>query len=162
LNLASEGTENIRGRFTAAPATPYTITALVLPGFMTTNGTCGVGIAFRESVTSKIIYIAMVGNAGGSGPKIHVRKDTNETTNSTSSTSPQFLVTPANGMWFRISDDGTTTVYSYSFDGVNFVTQLSELRGSFFTVGPNQVGITIQNIGSLQDTNGSIASWVKT
>src|SRR6266702_4955160 len=44
LNLASEGTENIRGRFTAAPATAYTITALFLPVFMTTNGTCGVGI----------------------------------------------------------------------------------------------------------------------
>src|SRR6266700_1338442 len=156
--LANEVSENIRGRFVAAPAsTPYTITALVLSGQMTASGTCGVGIAFRESGTSKAVYIAMVGNAGSAGPRIHVRKNTSETSNSTSSTGPQFLVTPANGMWLRISDDGTNVIYSYSFDGVNFVTQLSETRGTFFTVKPNQVGIAIQNFGSNQDTWGSIA-----
>ncbi len=163
LFLANEVSENIRGRFIAAPAsTPYTITALILPGQMTSSGTCGVGIAFRESGTSKVVYIAMVGNAGSAGPRIHVRKNTNETTNSTSSTGPQFLVTPANGMWLRISDNGTNVIYSYSFDGVNFTTQLSETRATFFTVKPNQVGIAIQNFGSNQDTWGSIASWVQT
>ena len=33
--------------------------------------------------------------------------------------------------WLRITDNGTNTIYQYSFDGVNFLTQLSETRGTF-------------------------------
>ena len=161
VNPTSDVTENIRGRFTAAPTAPYTITALVIPGFMTQSGLCGTGIGFRESGTSKVTYIAIVGNAGGAGPKFHLRENTNETTNSTSVTTATFVMPPAPGVWFRLTDNGTNISYAYSWDGVNFVVMLNELRTAFFTVKPNQVGIFIQNFGSLQSTDGSIVSWVQ-
>ena len=159
LVLGTEGSENVRGRFTAAPATPYTITALIYPGPMNTSGTCGVGPAFRETGSGKIVYIAYVGNASGAGPKWHVHRNSSPTVNSSVVSENVFSI-PSSPQWVRISDNGTLTVYSYSFDGVNFFTLVSETRGSFFTTAPDQVGIIIQNFGAGITVAGSVISWV--
>jgi|SRR5690349_1905637 len=160
LALDSEASEQTRGLFTSAPgSTPYTITALTYPGILNTSGLCGVGIGFRESSTSKLGYILYTGNAGGAGPKMHVRKNTNETTNSASATSNAFLAPCVPGIWLQITDNGTNVIYKYSMNGEHYVTLLSETRGTHFTTAPNQVGIIIQNFGAGINISGSIASW---
>ncbi len=44
-------------------------------------------------------------------------------------------------VYLRAQDDGTNVKYSYSPDGVNWVQQYSEARGSFFTTKPTLVGV---------------------
>jgi len=159
LTLASEASENIRGRFIAAPSTPYTITALIYAGPLNTTGLCNVGLAFREVSSQKIVYVAYAGNSNGAGPKFHVRKNTNATTNSSDVQSNPFIA--ASPTWVRIADTGTTITLSYSFDGENFTSLVSETRATFFTTAPDQVGIVIQNFGANIEIGGSIVSWVQ-
>lgn len=160
FSLASEDTESMHGRFTTAPATPYSVVTLIHIGFQGTSGLSYVGPALRESGTSKIVAIGYTGNAGGTaGPKIHCRKNTNATTNSSGTQTGAFL-SPPGPVWLKVADNGTTVSCSYGLDGVNFIDLVSETRGTFFTTAPDQIGIVAQNFSSGVTVYGSVMSWL--
>ena len=60
-----------------------------------------------------------------------------------------------------MADNGTNISLKYSFDNVVFTTVLDETRGTFFTTGPNEVGLSSLNFGSGATQGMSYASWVQ-
>jgi hypothetical protein len=136
----------IRGLTQPIPATPYTVvtvchTSQVIPGAAGV-GNCGIlvsdgtkGITFANGNNSIDIvrwttltngFSAFVFGAGNS----------------------TFTVAHDSEVWvyLRYQDTGTNAVYSYSFDGINYITVITEVRTVFLT--PSQVGIFTQNSSS--------------
>jgi hypothetical protein len=138
------GGENNRSLVTAAPATPYTFASLMAPNAMfPAAGQAWSGLTLKESGTGKLAAITL---RSRSGPDldIHVRKLTNETTFSADGPTTGNVLTRG-PIWFRIGDNGTNVTYEYSFDGVFWITLLSETRGTFFTTAPDSYGLLIRN-----------------
>ena len=130
---------NHRGKYVSAPGTPYTVT-IKASYFMRTADFSTCGIALRESGTSKVIIFGLANN---SGVKLNAGKFTNDTTFSSDNLSAAVAVT--GDLFLRVADNGTNVIFSYSLDGVNFNTHLSETRGTFFTTAPNQYGLAGNN-----------------
>ena len=129
---------NSRLRVTAAPATPYTVTALLVSALPAVNFTWA-GLAWRESGTGKIIEHYRIQSGAIEGVK-----NTNETTFSAGfGASLPLLVGSLTPHWLRITDDGTNLKTFYSIDGINWVQVNSEGRTVFMAGGPNQIGITV-------------------
>ena len=154
---------NVRGRFVASPATPYTITAAVLPGL--TGGTHNFcGICFREASSSKLYDIHVYNAGGATTEQVRVQKWTNSTTASTTMTT-RGMVANRGPVWLRISDNGTNLIFSYSIDGVNWFTLNTEARGTFMSggSGPTQVGIDIssEDTSTVGGTAMSVLSWLQ-
>lgn len=139
FSMPSTAGTNHRGKYVAAPGTPYTVTAKISYFMPTANfSTCG--LALRESGSSKIIIFGLAGN---NGFKLNAAKLTNDTTFSADNLSAAIAAT--GDLFLRVADNGTNVIFSYSLDGVNFNTHLSETRGTFFTTAPNQYGIAGNN-----------------
>jgi hypothetical protein len=58
-------------------------------------------------------------------------KWTNSTTRSTGGTETPFVAN-SQTIWFGARDDGTTAYLEFSFDGVNFITAISETKSTGF------------------------------
>lgn len=133
-------TLNIRSRLIAAPATPYTVTALMQAHYtVATANNQHAGIIFRESGTGKLYTLAH--QADGT---LQTLKYTNDTT--FSGVGPvNAALTPRNTVgtlfWLRIADDGVNLIFSTSRDGRNFTQRGSEGRTAFMAGGPNQIGL---------------------
>ncbi len=129
----------LRGLVMTAPATPYTLTARFCwsawGGLVASNQLPMTQLCFRESATSKISSISMQNDC-----KIAVlRYDDVTTYNSSPYTLVKWVMNPFR-FFFQIEDDGTNIYYRLSNTGRTWSTIYSTLRGTFFTVGPNQVG----------------------
>lgn len=151
---------NIRSRLIAAPATPYSMTALLRARYTSVAANAQFcGLIFRESGTSKL-YIYGIQNGGS----IQAIKYTNDTTFSAVGAVNLALpgVMGTQWHWLRVRDDGTNLIFSMSLDGVNFVQMGSEGRTVFMAGGPNQVGIFGDTEGSPGAFDVSFASWVQT
>ena len=123
---------NLRLRVKSAPATPYTITALVVPQpFVATDYESG--LCFRQSSDGKIHALQL--GPSTTGRDAFSIKFTNPTTFSATYTN---LGVPDGPMWLQISDNGTNRICRVSLDGQNF-TQLHSIgRTDFLTA--DQVG----------------------
>jgi hypothetical protein len=55
-------------------------------------------------------------------------------------------------IFLRLSYDGTNVLYSYSRDGVEFRTCITEAKTTCFTTAPNQVGVSIYADGTTLQT----------
>jgi hypothetical protein len=141
MTAPTDGGTNVRFRKTTAPATPYTVTVLCQPNPIFANTIHGIG--FRESATGKLVGISLRTAAGDVRPLISARKQTNPTTFSAQDESGQvFYPGPT---FFQITDNGTNIILATSWDGRNFTTRLSEARGTFFTTGPDEYGLWLEN-----------------
>lgn len=125
--------------FQSTPSTPYTFVALTYYS-ATLLGNSTANMAFRESATGKIVAVGPQ-LQNGSSLRFVIGKWTSATVNSTFSSGPG--ATP-NPVYLRLSNDGTTTTYSWSSDGIVYSTLLSEAKGTFFTTGPDQVGVCLE------------------
>jgi hypothetical protein len=141
----------IHARVVAAPSTPYTITAAIIPHLGVGNSVFG--ITFYDG--TKFVQMGVRCPSGDPRGLFSGRRENSVSSHASQVESPQFM---AFGMMFlRISDNGTNTKLEYSLDGVNFTTLIDEARGTFLTTGPTHVGIFLQ---CFTDPCGvSVISW---
>lgn len=153
MTATSQAGSSTRNLYKAAPATPYTITALVANVFYgNDNGSnqVGPGLNFRQSSDGKISAFAATFVAVG------IRNFTNATTFSASPAG----VSKSNKViysWLRITDDGANRIYEVSFDGWNWNTIYTVARTTFLTA--DQVGFHVENNSTFLTATSYIMSW---
>lgn len=157
LEAPASAGANLRIRKKAAPATPYTITAAFIIRSRLNDFQKG-GLCWRQSSDGKvIIHSFFVGNAFSGDCGVTCQDYTNPTTFSAVNISIDTM--PFGVQFLRITDDGTNRIVSWSTDGYNFVTLLSELRTTFLTA--DEVGFFCDNTNSI--ANGiTLLSWEQT
>jgi hypothetical protein len=156
LVAAGAASPNLRLRVKTAPATPYTITGVVVARH---NGTAGLaGLCWRQSSDGKVITMAL----GGSGVNtLLVTKYTSETVLSAAYATVNVLSPAAPAFWFlRIQDNGTNRISSYSIDGYNWIVVHTVVRTDFMTA--DQVGWFVNANAVGQDSQASLFHWEQT
>lgn len=134
-----------------APATPYTITACIVPLFHPGTTASVVGIGWRDSSTGRLA--TWIVYSMGSGLRVAYNKYNSPTSfNSSYFDVPGFL-TPY--LWMRLEDNGSTRRVGWSADGRNFFFIGSTSRTDFLT--PDQVCIFVdpETIAAAM----TVASW---
>jgi hypothetical protein len=117
---------NILGRYRAAPAPPYTITALIA-ATRNANNSNEVGLGWYDG-GSKLNTISLKTN-GGNPPFIIVSR----WVSSQADTTPDFVSAFnafAQPIWFQVRDDGTNVSFAFSQDGATFLTVFSIAKSS--------------------------------
>jgi hypothetical protein len=156
--------QNIAARMITAPATPYTITAYIVPP-PTFQAFMGYGLVFRQNGAgtgqNKMLLCAQfAGNAAGSAQNVtRVVRATNATTVGTTDAEVQNWTMPH---WFRVTDNGTNLIYSVSNDGQTWVQVFSGTRTTAIDQGPDQVGVfvyTQQTATTKPDIAITLLSW---
>jgi hypothetical protein len=130
LRVPSQGGRNLRGLVKAAPAVPYTITAIVAPQAVMPSDASFSGIMWRQSGSNLMLTFMTQNNS-----TITIVR-WNSFTNPTGTLYSQ---SHHDGLQhLRLRDDGTTRYCEISADGTNFYTIFSEARTTGLT--PDQVG----------------------
>lgn len=151
LSLAdASGTasDNQRIRITPIATAPYTLDAIFTWVTVPTAGNNSLGICLYDSGTTK--SVAFVYQIDGF---YRIYKYNNP--NSTSSVS-QVTGILGNLLFFRIVDNGTNRIFSYSTDGITFTSMFSEGNTVFCT--PDNFGFMVNNGGS-SFIGMTLASW---
>lgn len=113
-----------------------------------------VGICFRESGTSKVTAIILRGNANCVTTKY--------TDSTTWDSYYNYISWRWNGViWLQLEATATTLYYRRSIDGINFIEQLSTDIDDWFTTGPDQIGLVLNNRGNHSMTQGIWLSWIE-
>lgn len=122
-----------------APATPYEVTAKITT-LMSSGNFRAAGMCFYDTGTTKLIRFGIEQTNG-----IVVAYYTNPTTFSSSPASQTLALGAGGPIYLKMKDDGGNLIFSYSYDGVNFLQFLSVSRTAFIAAGPNRVGLCINN-----------------
>jgi hypothetical protein len=139
----------------AAPATPYTITAAVLPNYMAIDFHGG-GILFRESGTGTLAALEI--GHDNNDFQYHSMKFTNPTTFSAFYTTQAARYLPAL-VWLQISDDGVNRISRFSLNGKDFFTLHAVGRTDFLTA--DEVGFWNDSNNATYGTNLWVIHWVQ-
>jgi len=125
LAFTTAGADNLRLRAKAAPSTPYTITAALLQNGPTESWAVGY-LGWRQSSDGKLALIVFGADriAG-----INYNSPTSYAAWLTSR--GQMGLLPL--IWYRITDDGTNRIMSYSLDGYHFYILDTRGRTDFMT-----------------------------
>jgi hypothetical protein len=157
LVAPANGTDNIRGREITAPATPWTITTLMLPLLNGTNFVqCGMYAA--DNGTGRIITYLFPNNVAN---VLQVNQYTNATTFSSTALTLTNSGNRGPFLWMAITDDGTNRLYKWSADGLNFVTVLSETRTTWLAT-PDRVGYFCDSDNGTWAAQTTLISWSQT
>lgn len=137
FSLAGVGSNNAHLRVKAVPATPYTVTALILQNLNTAVNTLGCGIALVDTVSTKHIDFFADQNGNAFFTRIiewnnYSGSYNGDLLNGTTGAPSLSLV------WFRITDDGTNRTFFMSTDGVNFIQVAQTTSTAFLT--PTSIG----------------------
>ena len=151
----NENGPNQHCKVQATPATPYiwTVGMLIEPGNTLTN--FYLSALFRESATGKLITMAF--SAGALVNNKH--PDPMSGPDAAYSTIPWQAGSSAMfaPVWLRFVDDGTSLSWYFSNSGRNFTgieidagtgLVVTHPKADYFTVGPNQVGVSVNSIES--------------
>lgn len=144
---------NVRMRVKSAPSTPYTIIAGLLP-YIELQATHYVGIGFRESSSGKLI---VVGPTYNTAPRVQVAKYNSATSFSSAVGWKNWTIPRV--VFMKLTDNGTTITLSYSLDGINWVSGLSEARGTFFSTAPDQCFLFAESNHASAYAAASFFSW---
>jgi len=134
LTILADASLTIKSILQTAPATPWTVTAQISINCKTPANFVKGGLMLRDSSSKLFFYGLQFSTTLG----VALVKFTNDTTFSSNVNSHNTL---HNSIYLRITDNGTNTIFSYSYDGNSFIQQFSESRTTFFASGPTQVGI---------------------
>jgi hypothetical protein len=159
IDAPQSGGTKLTGRYMAAPATPYTITALVSA---TRNSAVAsaVGIGWYDGTAKLHVLSNIVPNANF-WPLLQVAKYASVT----GLAGTDFVSAQTNfslPMWFQLRDDGTNVSFAFSQDGANFLTVFSVAKSSGYlgASGYDNV-IFFVNPQSTGDTIGTLLSWTQ-
>lgn len=138
---APASTGGLRVRYKTAPATPYVLTGAFIPG-MASDATAfpGLGLLFRKNSDGKLVTFSYT-----LATDIFARP---QKWNTSTSFNAGYAVTHENLsdfkfgplIWFRIADNGTNLLFSFSSDGQNYYQNFSVSRTDFMSGGPDQIG----------------------
>lgn len=154
---SSGSSENLVVRYKAAPATPYTITALISVTRSSTSHN-GIGIGWYDG-TAKLHVINFGLNAAATNrasPRV-------QRWNSVTSHNSTDIILANSGyslpLWMRIADDGTSVSFWYSQDGAEYYQVLSVAKASGFlgTSGYSNIAFFVNPKES--QTFGTLLSW---
>lgn len=133
IKAVTAGTTNsLNIRTKPAPASPYTVTALISMTANPSNNFNGAGIGWYDG-TNKLHVISVL-YQGASSPAaiiLNVTKWTNPTSFSANdfAGAAQALPVP---IWLQLQDDGTNVHFRYSTDGANFLEVFTVSKASGF------------------------------
>lgn len=141
-------------RVMTAPAGTYTLTC----GF---HSSIGLGIDFqscglilRESSSGKFIVHTLDNEATFNGQLVQWY---NSATSFNASRKSQKHAGGDAPLYFRIQNDGTNHIFSWSLDGYNFIQLYSEAKGAFIV--PNQIGFFADDRTNTYDMNMTVFHW---
>lgn len=154
FDQTNAGGEDWRMLVKAAPATPYTLTTLMMMAPLGADFTAG-GLLFRDSATGKFQVVCLSYRTGWFLSLVNY---TNEITFSAfvtttlypNPTGPGGVLVGGMMAWLRIADDGTNVSFSVSGDGVVFQVWYTVAKTSGFlgSSGYNQIGIGVDPNGA--------------
>lgn len=161
---------NLILRVKSAPTPPYTITVLVTTTLPYQKEWLAYGLAFRDSVGGGIhaFMCSVPDSAAGVGAgkrgnmTMRSSKWTNATTFSADYATSDYRVAEL-VQWFKIQDDNTNRILSWSPDGVEWFVFHTVGRTDFLTA--NQVGIVVCTQNAAVPNTAPIvhvASWTQT
>ena len=130
LSVAAEASYNLRILKKAAPATPYTLTALFLANLVPINySACG--LLWRQSADGKLVTVQYWYS---SALALVVSKYNSPTSWSAYYLNQNTYTGDVPGhIWFRMTDNGTNRIVSISKDGENYIQLHSIGRADFMT-----------------------------
>lgn len=131
IHAVAHSGDNFVGIYQLTPSTPYAVTAKITLTGLDATGYYG-GLAVRDSATGKVVAFRI-----GNGSTLTVDHFTNPTTLAGNVFSQ--VLDADQTIYLTIKDDGTNLTFSFSRDGVNFITVYAEGRTAFLAV-PGQVG----------------------
>lgn len=155
LAMPANAADSWSFRVKTCPATPYTLTAYLMPLMMNVNysgialvlrkASDGTWIGFQQYCVSPDLYLS-VGHGTNAGPAITVD-------DLGSVVIPQFYP------WMRITDDGTTRKFWVSMDGNNFLQVYSQAHAT--PLVPDQIGFGVEARNSVYGIGLTVLSWVQ-
>lgn len=139
INAPTTSGESARVRTRAAPATPYTITALVALDVLAVNYH-NAGIGFRQSSDGKMSVIRWQ-----TGDRVQPLNWSTATSVSGNVGTSVIGPWPVDRLWLRIADDGTNRTYSVSASGRVWRVLYTIGRTTFLTADEVCFYIDLQN-----------------
>ncbi len=156
LNAPASGSNSLRIRTKSAPSTPYTITMAFIPKiYQESAHMCG--LVFRQSSDGKCVIFGLNFNTTDKWRFLGEKWNSPTSFNSAYTTPENPLLT--NTWFFRIADDGSNRIMSFSYDGQNFMTMHTVGRTDFLTA--DQVGFFADSANASHDCGITILSWVE-
>lgn len=150
-------TTSVRIRKKAAPATPYTITAMfTTDAGLTMKNNLMAGLVFRESGTGQFVFWGLQTS------QMRVFKYTSPTA---LNVQYQAQVLEEMPRWWRIEDNGTDRKSYFSHDGLAWVLFHTVGRLDFLTTGADEVGFAISAQNSATpnlDVTMNLLHWKQT
>jgi len=156
--------DNLNIRVKTAPATPYTVRAAFIPLLYPVDQT-SVGLIFRETATSRIIFFRLMFDATVATKTdlvVSIDKYTSPTVLSANYMFMSANVLKSALMWFGMTDDGVDLTFSYSNNNIDYTDIFTVARTDFFTVGPNQIGYAINSNNTGGKAILTLLSWKET
>lgn len=140
----------------ASSATPYTITVKFNFAVINVLNFETMGIVLRESSTGKFLLAGVHYNSSVGGLlAILLRYNSPTSLNGNYPGIPIIVPAghvPRTALYFRVVDNGTTVVCSYSWDGVIFYQFESQTRTAFLASGPDEIGLGVNSDQTSFDT----------
>lgn len=151
---------NVRGLYRSAPTAPYTVTTCFLPQLNRQNSTNYVGIGFRDSVSSNLLWCVSAIGPTTPGENLAVYLFTNPTTFNTSSKSRDYWHMGRNMQWMRMEDDSTNLKFYLSMDGINWLLVHQETRTANLANAPDEIFFGAHaGLGNAYATGITMVAW---
>jgi len=149
IHLAGAGGGNLQILKKAAPGTPYSIVAAVLPLCIPADAS-GAGLCWRQSADGKLVIAGVARTSGTNyNPAFVVQKWTNPDTWSATYVALTLYNFPP---FMKITDDGVNRICYFGVDGINWYQAHSVGRADFLTA--DEVGFYV-----LQNGKMTLISW---
>jgi hypothetical protein len=162
LSSPTSAGANWRIRKKAAPATPYTITAEISLITFDANESAGAGLCFRQSSDGKLVILTIIYLSNLTSLYISKFNDASTWSGGNYLFTGGDLASAAHGksIFFRIADNGTNRICSYSSNGTDFLVLHTVTRTDFLTA--DEVGFFGGSGNANANITGmSISSWVQ-
>jgi len=153
MNIPADSGTDQRLAYISAPTAPWVFIGHFMFGLGYDTTSDWGSFMIRESASSKF-YSCRFGPFGGTNSLL-IQAFTSPTSGATNYS---LLPMSENRIWYKIEDDNTDLTFSHSWDGVNWHEVFSHARGTFFTTGPDQIGL-IGNGGGGSDWHIHISSF---
>lgn len=154
LEFAAAASVNLALLVTAAPVTPYKVTALIRPSWAYGSNSYA-GLYWRSSGDSKLSFLGWYNSFYGNEGYVVASKYSSATAfsanyiNRTTNTFPP--------TYLRLEDDGNNRMFKVSNDGVYWITLHSVTRTDFHT--PDQIGFGGESGSASYPLGVSLLSW---
>lgn len=147
-----------------APATPYTLTAIVIPCIAGIDGHYPhVGILFRERSSGRLLTLSLEFNVAAGGPGGSAVSNfgwESATASGLRYVAARADVLAGSPIWMRLEDDGANMKMSFSCDGLGFI-QIRSVAYATQGMHPDEIGFFAQANSNTYDSIATLVHWDK-